>query len=836
MWLEVAAADHLWQVGFDETKIDGLSTHNFWVRLPDRRRGGDVTLYPECAKTLVGGTADKVNLHIKELFVRGQATVMRIRAALKNQGMSDQEVDNHAPLVDGGVQMHKIRSTTHDTCATANATARGVARAKQASGKAFFGEEAWSKLPEEEKGTLDVLCANHTRQLPCAEYERLSDKELCVLLRDQKKALEGVLGNKCRLELKGQSLVRSVAKLVHRGFGCYAKGDGQRFLMFVQRELRGQTADIKMGRCETGTRQDGPFKLAYLTVALLPEIKLYTQESLKWEQNILRDSVFMRIHALEFEADLVTRAIVYDVLLEPLIFITNSNDMKIDPLLFAGIYDQIWNMAELLKSEDALKVFGDTYSPFDLDGDSGDIFQAWLAQRDQKEVQLCSKEPTTGAPSAGSRVDDSSPRILLRQHIRRRMCKLESRPDWADFRPLLLRFLGLFGDATQVSLKRTCSDYLRETNGQFSTANAQPWMKVISVHCLVHNNAGERPFGVVKHYKLRFKRMRTETAGSVATSNVNHTFLQEPGSHKYKRKRTDTCPQEGAYWQADPALQDALFTQAVEGRKRRRETEDKDREDQQEFEAERIEDETAKRQKLAVSKLLKQNTACELELLQSEEDMEDCLSALRSATSRVAALKEQVNGRIGRDWQYTSLAPQFLNGARVRLSPKEGKGVKMELNHLQALLKAMIAIDVQDRNYEKAVEEVDTTSVNRRQLPVLGTASSDYQTYQELATRESQAAVEGILVDDPELLELEAKYLNQQFVDTESRQYLRVVNIAWLEDWDAFAAGCVELNEDSQIPLESRTAGGKVKETALEFYGLTLEDQEELDKLIAQSC
>ena len=216
--------------------------------------------------------------------------------------------------------------------------------------------------------------------------------------------------------------------------------------------------------------------------------------------------------------------------------------------------------------------------------------------------------------------------------------------------------------------------------------------------------------------------------------------------------------------------------------------------------------------------------------------MEDRLSALRSATSRVAALKEQVNGRIGRDWQYTSLAPQFLNGARVRLSPKEGKGVKMELNHLQALLKAMIAIDVQDRNYEKAVEEVDTTSVNRRQLPVLGTASSDYQTYQELATRESQAAVEGILVDDPELLELEAKYLNQQFVDTESRQYLRVVNIAWLEDWDAFAAGCVELNEDSQIPLESRTAGGKVKETALEFYGLTLEDQEELDKLIAQSC
>ena len=162
--------------------------------------------------------------------------------------------------------------------------------------------------------------------------------------------------------------------------------------------------------------------------------------------------------------------------------------------------------------------------------------------------------------------------------------------------------------------------------------------------------------------------------------------------------------------------------------------------------------------------------------------------------------------------------------------------MKMELNHLQALLKAMIAIDVQDRNYEKAVEEVDTTSVNRRQLPVLGTASSDYQTYQELATRESQAAVEGILVDDPELLELEAKYLNQQFVDTESRQYLRVVNIAWLEDWDAFAAGCVELNEDSQIPLESRTAGGKVKETALEFYGLTLEDQEELDKLIAQSC
>ena len=698
----------------------------------------------------------------------------------------------------------------------------------------------------EKRSILDGLCANHTRQLPCAAFERLSEQELRDRLKDKKKALEAAIGGQCRLELTGTSLIRAVAKLIHRGYDCYAKGDGEAFRRFVQDELD-MTADVKMGRCDVGNRQDGPFRQAFLIVALLPEIVHYTRESLRREPNILRGSVFMRLNSLEFQADLFTRAIVYDVVIEPLIFITNSNAMNMDPLTFAAIYDQIWGVAELLKSGDALEIFDDLYRPFHLDGASGDLLESWLALRDKKEVRVYGKELNGGpaaaasgaaagsvalGPSSGS--DAARPRILIRQHIRNRLCELEGREDWIDFQPLLVRFLNLFGEGTQESLTRTCSEFMAEKDGVYSTSEAQSWMKTIAIHCLVHNNAGERPFAVVKHYKHRFKTMRTETAGGLASSNINNTFRPGPDAPKYKQRRQSTQEEEGRFWQADPALQDALFIQAMDGRKRRRETEDADVKAQQDWEAGRVAEETAKRQKLAMSKVLKQNTAHELKLLQSEQEVEDHLSGLKSDTSRVNDLKDQVNGRIGRGWEYSSLEKKFLNRKQVRLSPLKGKGVKVQLGHLVALLKAMIAVDLEECNYDKAVEQINASSLIRRQLPVLGTPSSEYQAYKDLSAHEGQAAVEQFLVDDPDLLDLEARYLNQKFVDTDTRQYLQVMSIVWLEKWDSFAAGCVELDDDNKIPHESLTAGGKIKEAALHYYGLTPEDQAELDKVIAQ--
>ena len=70
------------------------------------------------------------------------------------------------PLEKGGVNLSKLRSLMHDTCNTANATAREIARLVEEKGRELYGDEAWESMPEEERCVLDFLCGNHTRGLP----------------------------------------------------------------------------------------------------------------------------------------------------------------------------------------------------------------------------------------------------------------------------------------------------------------------------------------------------------------------------------------------------------------------------------------------------------------------------------------------------------------------------------------------------------------------------------------------------------------------------------------------------------------------------------------------
>ena len=60
----------------------------------------------------------------------------------------------------------------HDTCNTANATAREIARLVEEKSRELYGDEAWESMPEEERCVLDFLCGNHTRGLPVDAFNR----------------------------------------------------------------------------------------------------------------------------------------------------------------------------------------------------------------------------------------------------------------------------------------------------------------------------------------------------------------------------------------------------------------------------------------------------------------------------------------------------------------------------------------------------------------------------------------------------------------------------------------------------------------------------------------
>ncbi len=81
--------------------------------------------------------------------------------------------DVHAPLTQGGVQFHKLQGVMHDTCITANKTARLAKTLRDTSGKLWFGYDNWELLAEDDKPWFDFLCGNHTRNLPMDEFNKV---------------------------------------------------------------------------------------------------------------------------------------------------------------------------------------------------------------------------------------------------------------------------------------------------------------------------------------------------------------------------------------------------------------------------------------------------------------------------------------------------------------------------------------------------------------------------------------------------------------------------------------------------------------------------------------
>ena len=123
----------------------------------------------------------------------------------------------------GGVNLSKLRSLMHDTCNTANATAREIGRLVEEKGRELYGDEAWESMPEEKRCVLDFLCGNHTRGLPVDAFNRRFDGWIEKELGDKFAAAAGESGGQARLEKSGTELLRSIFKLIHSGWESYEK-------------------------------------------------------------------------------------------------------------------------------------------------------------------------------------------------------------------------------------------------------------------------------------------------------------------------------------------------------------------------------------------------------------------------------------------------------------------------------------------------------------------------------------------------------------------------------------------------------------------------------------
>ena len=109
----------------------------------------------------------------------------------------------------------------HDTCNTANKTARLAKTLRDTSGQLYYGYDEWEQRAEIDRPWFDFLCGNHTRNLPMDAFNKEFEAYLRRTLGDDIAAMTAEYGSHTRVDASGVLLLRSLCKLTHKGHQQY---------------------------------------------------------------------------------------------------------------------------------------------------------------------------------------------------------------------------------------------------------------------------------------------------------------------------------------------------------------------------------------------------------------------------------------------------------------------------------------------------------------------------------------------------------------------------------------------------------------------------------------
>ena len=237
-----------------------------------------------------------------------------------------------------------------------------------------------------------------------------------------------------------------------------------------------------MGRSSVGVRHEGTALLAYEMFPSMDRVFEFTHDGLGKEPNILRDSVYLRGQTIPQRVDIHVRATMFHVVWDEFRARGNLQDKDgraLDPLRVAELNDQLWAVGVMLRSEDddeVLRIFDPAYEPFAPDP----RMDKWREIRASRTVKTVDG---TGVVNF---------RAMAWEKI-----STYGRDDWAKYKPVLVKFLRLFGEGIRESLTRTCWDQLSHLTGTYSAAGAQEWMKARAADLLPENDNAESPFAKV---------------------------------------------------------------------------------------------------------------------------------------------------------------------------------------------------------------------------------------------------------------------------------------------------------------------------------------------------
>jgi hypothetical protein len=90
----------------------------------------------------------------------------------------------------------------------------------------------------------------------------------------------------------------------------------------------------------------------------------YTVETLLLDANVLRDSILVRMELIHFECYIHVNALMWRLVYRELRALTNDSTLNLNPLELNDLYDYLWDVGILLRSEEALDILQDAWRPW----------------------------------------------------------------------------------------------------------------------------------------------------------------------------------------------------------------------------------------------------------------------------------------------------------------------------------------------------------------------------------------------------------------------------------------------------------------------------------------
>lgn len=340
-------------------------------------------------------------------------------------------------------------------------------------------------------------------------------------------------GGRTRVEGSGILLLRAMCRLTHMGHKEYAKGDGRRFNDYLEKEYPHLQSRC-VGRAEMSKRQDWCTEVSWNFFNLIKPILTFTVSMCAMDANILRDAILIRLENIRFEAYVHVNAIMWKVAFAELRALTNrkavaESGLGLNPLELNDLYDHLWNLGVLLKSDNWMSVLQPNFRPWPKVHEGDAVSNKFYSRLEKNK-----------------------------EHDMKELNDFTTRADVMRYTEELQIQLGLFGDGILTSLQRTMGKYLQNTLGELRNELKEDWMREEVAKLLCTNNPAERPFAVAKAFLNLYGRMKLSTLANFTLSvcNGSHRLSQPKGKTKKTQHRSTV--QAGIAITSDPRLQAAV--------------------------------------------------------------------------------------------------------------------------------------------------------------------------------------------------------------------------------------------------------------------------------------